>query len=126
MLSMYFAPGVFINKLNASLYCLISLTLPVDLCLYMGFLKRVNLICYNQLDAPLNSRDVAFSREVNRKGQRNRAISKSYRQHVYILFTFSAILVLLQCVIKPAPGRCNHLQCGNMYQNVYNAVFLMN
>ena len=54
-----------------NMYCLISLTLPVDLCLYMGFLiawrivcsraspvelkrsKRINQICYNQLDAPL-------------------------------------------------------------------------
>ena len=53
------------------MYCLISLTLPVDLCLYMGFLiaspivyscalhgelyrsKQINQICYNQLDAPL-------------------------------------------------------------------------
>ena len=43
-------------------------------------------------------------------------ISKSYWQQVYILFTFSAILILLQCVIKPPPGRCNYLQCGNMYQ----------
>ena len=37
-------------------------------------------------------------------------------RYIIILFTFSAIFVLLQCVIKPAPGRCNHLQCGNMYQ----------
>ena len=43
-------------------------------------------------------------------------ISKSYLKQVYILFTFSAILILLQCVIKPPPGRCNYLQCGNMYQ----------
>ena len=34
---------------------------------------------------------------------------------LYILFTFSTILILLQCVIKPAPGRCNYLQCSNMY-----------
>ena len=62
---------ILVQSLYVYMYCLISLTLPVDLCLFMGFLiawrivcslgspgefkrtKRINQICYNQLDAPL-------------------------------------------------------------------------
>ena len=59
------------HVMNPYRYYLISLTLPVDLCLYTGFLiawrivcsralpgefkqtKGITQICYNQLDAPL-------------------------------------------------------------------------
>ena len=49
------------------------------------------MICYNQLDAPFNSRDVAFSCEVNQQGQRNRAI-----WIFSIMFVFYIIFISLQ------------------------------
>ena len=34
---------------------------------------------------------------------------------MYFVYLFRH-LILLQCVFKHPPGRCNYLQCGNMYQ----------
>ena len=44
--------------------------------------KRINQMCQS-IRRPFKSMDLAFSREVNRQGQRNRTIP----QHVYISYT---------------------------------------
>ena len=47
----------------------------------------------------------------------NECLYQNYIDNRYTFcLPFPPSLVLLQCVIKPAPGRFKHLQCGNMYR----------